>query len=282
MMPGIDIRRLWVFDFDGTLSSLVPDRTVARLHPASLALIKDLAAEPRDRVAVLSSRTLEDIVPRVPVPQAYLGGGSGLEWRIPGGCRISPGYEAEKKLEEVRRDFLPKLERIGAFPGVELEDKRWSVSVHYRHVPPDTLSALFALLDEMKREPALRLFEGPAVAEVQLFPSVDKSFGIRRLCHLLSFRPSDGRIFYAGDDENDAVAMRWVLARKGTVFAVGGRVRVEGARYVDGPVDLAQAVRELCRMPAAKPGSTLTRHLRDYLTLFLTIRSGRNERILYV
>jgi trehalose synthase len=26
----------------------------------------------------------------------------------------------------------------------------------------------------------------------------------------------------------------------------------------------------------------LTRHLRDYLTLFLTIRSGRNERILSV
>ncbi len=256
MKRGIGIRCLWVFDFDGTLSPLVPDRTVARLHPASLTLLKDLAADPHDRVAVLSSRTLEDIVPRIPVPQAYLGGCCGLEWRIPGGCHISPGYEAEKKLEEIRRDVLPKLERIGDFPGVELEDKRWSVSVHYRNVPPDVLSALIALIDELKREPALRFFQGPAVAEVQLFPSVDKSFGIRRLCHLLSFRPSDGRIFYAGDDENDAVAMRWVLARKGTVFAVGGRVMVEGARHVDGPVDLVQAVRELCRMPAAKPGST--------------------------
>src|SRR3972149_2640835 len=85
MKRGIRIRRLWVFDFDGTLSPLVPDRTVARLHPASLALLKDLVADPRDRVAVLSSRTLEDIVPRVPVPQVYLGGGCGLAWRIPGG-----------------------------------------------------------------------------------------------------------------------------------------------------------------------------------------------------
>jgi len=84
MKRGIGIRRLWVFDFDGTLSPLVPDRAVARLHRASLALLKDLAAEPRDRVAVLSSRTLDDIVPRVPVPQAYLGGGCGLEWRTPG------------------------------------------------------------------------------------------------------------------------------------------------------------------------------------------------------
>ena len=256
MKCGIGIRRLWVFDFDGTLSPLVPDRTVARLHPASLDLLKDLAADPHDRVAVLSSRTLEDIVPRVPVPQAYLGGCCGLEWRIPGGCRISPRFEAEKKLEEVRRDVLPKLERIGAFPGVEMEDKRYSVAIHFRRVLPEARPVLFPLLAELKRHPGIRCYKGPSVVEVLFLPSANKSFGLRRLCRLLDFDSSRGRILYAGDDENDAVAMRWVLARKGTVFAVGGRVRVGGARHVDGPVDLAQAVRELGRMPASKPGST--------------------------
>jgi len=37
MKRGTRIRCHWVFDFDGTLSPLVPDRTAARLHPASLA-----------------------------------------------------------------------------------------------------------------------------------------------------------------------------------------------------------------------------------------------------
>src|SRR3990170_2897083 len=207
MKRVIGIRRLWVFDFDGTLSPLVPDRTVARLHPASLALLKDLAADPRGRVAVLSSRTLEDIVPRVPVPQAYLGGGCGLEWRIPGGERIFPGKKAERKMEERRGGFLPLLERFAAFPGVELEDKRSSV------------------------------------AEVLFIPSANKSFGLRRLCRLLDFDSSRGRILYAGDDANDATAMRWVLSRKGAVFAVGGLLKIAGARYSDGPASLARGVR---------------------------------------
>src|SRR3990172_3105627 len=256
MKRVIGIRRLWVFDFDGTLSPLVPDRTVARLHPASLALLKDLAADPRGRVAVLWSRTFEDIVPRVPVPQVYLGGGCGLAWRIPGGDRTFPGKKAERKMEERRGGFLPLLERFAAFPGVELEDKRYSVAIHFRRVLPEARPVLFPLLAQMKRHPGIRCYEGPSVVEVLFLPSANKSFGLRRLCRLLDFDSSRGRILYAGDDENDAVAMRCVLARKGTVFAVGGRVRVGGARHVDGPVDLAQAVRELGRMPASKPWST--------------------------
>ena len=251
MKRGISIRRLWVFDFDGTLSPLVPDRTVARLHPASLALLKDLVADPRDRVAVLSSRTLEDIVPRVPVPQVYLGGGCGLEWRIPGGDRIFPRKKAERKMEERRGGFLRLLERFAAFPGVELEDKRYSVAIHFRRVLPEARPVLFPLLAELKRHPGIRCYEGPSVAEVLFIPSANKSFGLRRLCRLLDFDSSRGRILYAGDDENDATAMRWVLSRKGTVFAVGGMLKIAGARYADGPASLARGVRELQGIPGS-------------------------------
>jgi hypothetical protein len=89
------------------------------------------------------------------------------------------------------------------------------------------------------------MFRGACAVEVQLFPNVSKSFGVRRLCRLLKFDPSADRILYAGDDENDAVAMRWVLRKGGTAYCVGGRVRVRGARPVDGPEALARAVRGL-------------------------------------
>jgi trehalose-phosphatase len=237
--------RLWVFDFDGTLSPLVPDRNDARLHPDSRALLKSLAADSRNRVAVLSSRSLEDLAPRIPIPGLFLGGGSGLEWRLPGGHRIRPGDKAEKRLEEAREAVLPAMTRIRAFPGVDLEDKRWSVAVHFRRVLPEALCMLLPLLRDLKKHPGIRVYEGPAAAEVQFFPSVNKSFGVRRLCRLLGLDPSKDRIFYAGDDENDAVAMRWVLSRRGTAIAVGGRIRVPGVLRVDGPAGLARAVREL-------------------------------------
>ena len=248
-------RGLWVFDFDGTLSLLVPDRNAARLHPASRSLLKELAADPWNLVAVLSSRSLEDLASRVPVPGLFLGGGSGLEWRLPTGHRISPGDVAERKLEEARKAVSPALARLSAFPGVELEDKSWSAAVHFRRVLPEALAMLYPLIRELKDHPGIRVFEGPSVAEVQFFPSVNKSFGIRRLCRILKFDSSGGRILYAGDDENDALAMRWVISRKGTAIVVGDRIRVRGARYVDGPPDLARVVREMAGFAAPSGGA---------------------------
>ena len=245
MKADIGPGRLWIFDFDGTLSGLVPDRTAARLHPASRELLKELATAPGNRVAVVSSRTLADLVPRVPIPRLYLGGASGLEWRFPDGSRIRPGKEEERVLAGSRDAVLPLLQRISSFPGVELEDKRWSVAVHSRRVPAEALPALSSLVRGLGRVPGIRVFGGPDVAEVVLLPGMGKSFGVRRLCRFLDVDPSRTPLLYAGDDENDAVAMRWVLRKGGIAFCVGKPIRIPGLRIVGSPEDLVRAVREL-------------------------------------
>ncbi|MGE5698447.1 MAG: trehalose-phosphatase [Deltaproteobacteria bacterium] len=248
--------RLWVFDFDGTLSPLVPDRNAAQLHPASRALLKALAGDPGSRVAVLSSRSIEDLAGRIPVRNLFLGGGSGLEWRFPAGHRIGPGEAAEARRDKARGAVLPLLSKISSVPGVEIEDKRWSLAVHFRRVPPEGLGAVHSLVLELERLSVIRVFSGPAAAEVQLLPSADKSFGVRKLCGFLRFSPSGGRIFYAGDDENDAAAMRWVIAMKGKAVAVGNGIRMTGVRHVDGPASLAHAVRAMaCLGRRAVPAS---------------------------
>lgn len=155
----------------------------------------------------------------------------------------------KKRLEEARTRVRPVLERFGAVPGVEIEDKRWSIAVHYRGVLPEAMPLLVPLLDELERCPGIRVYSGPMAAQVQLIPSVDKVFGIRLLCRFLNFDARRGRLFFAGDDENDAAAMRWVLSRNGTVFAVGRQVRIPGALAVDGPPALARAVRAQIGQP---------------------------------
>ena len=101
------------------------------------------------------------------------------------------------------------------------------------------------LLKELEGAPGIRVFRGPSVAEVQLFPQVNKSFGVRRLCRFLGINPSKSRLLYAGDDENDAVAMRWVLRKGGIAFCVGKPMRIPGVRVVESPVALARSVGEL-------------------------------------
>jgi trehalose 6-phosphate phosphatase len=238
-------RCLYVFDFDGTLSPLVSDRTAARLHPECRELLKELVRTPGRFVAVLSSREIEDLSRRVPLPGVILGGASGLEWRLPGGHRIRPGDVAQTRREKARAILVPLLSRLSSFPGVDVEDKGWSVAVHHRHVLPEAAAMLEPLLTELEETPGIRVFRGPSVAEAQLLPQVNKSFGVRRLCRFLGVDPSKAQLLYAGDDENDAVAIRWVLRKGGIAFCVGKPMRIPGVRVVETPVDLARAVRKL-------------------------------------
>ena len=238
-------RSLWVFDFDGTLSPIVPDRTEARLHRECERMLRFLVRSPWNRVAVLSSRALDDIVARVPVPGVFVGGASGLEWQLPAGHRIGPGAASEALLAANRRAVFPLLMEMASVPGVEIEDKRWSVAVHYRNASPRSFRRRVSLLQRLRNRKGIKVYRGPEAVEVQLLGGGGKSAGVRRLCRLTDWDPTGERIVYAGDDENDAVTIRWVLSKGGAGFVVGNRISVPQARSVEGPADLARAVRQL-------------------------------------
>lgn len=233
--------RLWIFDFDGTLSPLVPDRSAARLDPSCGDLLRRLVCIPGQRAAVLSSRRLDDLVQRVPVPGVFLGGGSGLEWRLPDGRRRFAGRELQEKLSQRRKALLPKIRSLETIEGVEIEDKKWSVAVHVRKASAGSKKFVQLLLEDWKPLRRIRKFRGPEVMELQLLSEVDKAWGVRRLCDILDFEP-DGRLVYSGDDENDAAAMQWVLHLKGQVFTVGPKPLVRGSRIVNSPSALAREI----------------------------------------
>lgn len=98
-------RKLWIFDFDGTLSNLVPERSAAQILAEAKDLLKALLHLPGHQVAVLSSLLLKDLIPRVGIPGLCLGGGSGAEGLMPNGRR--PGARSVKEpvalVKEVRK-----------------------------------------------------------------------------------------------------------------------------------------------------------------------------------
>ncbi len=96
------------------------------------------------------------------------------------------------KVERARTRILPVLEKISSVPGADIEDKRWSIAVHYRRVSPDAHEALVPLLETVRRHPEVRVFEGPAVLEILLVPGWDKALGLENLCRTLRFDPSGG------------------------------------------------------------------------------------------
>ncbi|MEW6050423.1 MAG: trehalose-phosphatase [Candidatus Zixiibacteriota bacterium] len=235
---------IWGFDFDGTLSPLVPDRSAARLDPECRRLLMALAADPRQAVAIISSRTLDDLAARVQIPELLLAGSSGLEWRIPGGHRLRPNQRVEERLHRQRQLIVPDLRSVENIPGVELEDKSWSASIHFRSVTADDRVGLARSIEDLVSKHGISVHYGPEVAELQFLPDMSKEMAIQTLAQLFKGENGGRSLVYAGDDQNDACAMRWVLQRKGTAYIVGNRVSVPGAIRVEDPPGLARALRK--------------------------------------
>jgi len=249
-------KRLWIFDFDGTLSPLVPHRDLAELLPEWRQLLQAMVDAPGNIVAVLSSRTLNDLVTRVQLPGIYLGGGSGIEWRLGDGRRKAPDREMEVRLASRRRSLLDPLQYMAEVLGADLEDKYWSVAVHTRSMPQEKKEELTACIRGWESQEGVKVFRGPEVFEVQLLPEVDKKFGVQTLCRLLGPKCRLDATLYAGDDANDAVAMRYILAMGGSVLSVGQKPLVPGTPSVPDPLGLAAAVRELAGLSIAPTART--------------------------
>jgi trehalose 6-phosphate phosphatase len=243
-------QRLWIFDFDGTLSPMVPVRESAQLHPACSELLGELVARPHQLVAILSSRSLEDLVPRVPVSGIYLGGGSGIEWQMPDGRRVMPDGEWAERLSRTRTSLLPLIVRMAQLPGVEFEDKKWSVALHTRKAAAGSREELSARVGKWQEQGMTKVLRGPEVLEIQFLPEIDKAFGVRTICTLLGFDPAGDAVVYAGDDENDAIAMRWVIYLGGIALSVGNEFAIPGAVIVEGQSGLVREVRRIAGISA--------------------------------
>jgi trehalose 6-phosphate phosphatase len=235
-------RSLWVFDFDGTLSRIVPDRRAAWLDAECERMLRFLQASPWNQVAVISSRTLDDLASRIPVPMMPMGGASGMEWELPGGYRSRPEPTVVEMLARNRRAVGALLNEFAAISGVEIEDKGWSVAIHFRDATSKSFRRRTVLLQRLRTVPGIRVYRGHEVVEVPLLSGGNKAAGVRRLCQLIGWDFSRDRLVYAGDDENDATAIRWVLGRGGAAIVVGNRISDPGAGCAEEPADLAAAV----------------------------------------
>jgi|WetSurMetagenome_2_1015567.scaffolds.fasta_scaffold153581_2 trehalose 6-phosphate phosphatase len=239
-------KTFWIFDFDGTLSEIVPNRLEAVIHPDCLKMLAELTLDDDAGVAIISSRTLEDLIHRVPLSNLTLAAGSGLEWRLANGEIGLPDSSIFKQIIETRSTILPMITPLqSAVEGVDLEDKMWSISVHYRQVPQSLRPKLRSLLAELRTVPGLKLLAGPEATEIMFLPDVNKRRGVRELLDRLRINTNETSLVYAGDDQNDAIAMRWILSRSGVSIIVGDRIRVKGAVVVRGPAELAQKIMEL-------------------------------------
>jgi trehalose 6-phosphate phosphatase len=207
-------RVLLGFDFDGTLAPIVADPGKAAMRPTTRTLLAAVAR--RYPCIVISGRGLEDLRSRVAgVPAIELAGNHGIE----------PWQSSERRLRAVRR-WRPLLARqLAPFPGVEIEDKVYSVAVHYRRsleksrVRAAVRQAAAALGD-------VRLIPGRQV--VNLLPAGAPHKGMA--LEAARLRDACEAAVYVGDDDTDEDVFG--MDRSGWLLSIRvGRARRSVAPY---------------------------------------------------
>ena len=109
------------FDYDGTLAPIVTDPKRAMMRKSTFALLKRVAE--RYPTVIISGRAHADV--------RKLMGGLHVAGII-GNHGLEPWHSSERFEKTVKR-WLPVLRKaLDGISGVKVEDKRYSVAVHYR------------------------------------------------------------------------------------------------------------------------------------------------------
>lgn len=185
---------LYAFDFDGTLAPISPARDAVKIPYSVSEWLRELAK--RATCAVVSGRALADLAPRVDGAAPHLIGNHGFESPCTAPAtliwaeNVCTGW-----MKHVQTDFVQPLKDYG----VEVENKRYSLTFHYRGVdePARIGSALLLLLTQLS--PAPRLIVGKA--SVNVVPPGKSGKGLAALALMVHLRRAG--LFYIGDDETD-------------------------------------------------------------------------------
>lgn len=188
-------RTLFAFDFDGTLSKIVKNPDDAKINKSTLNLIRELGESVP--VAVISGRGLIDLKEKFDPPPGFLVGNHGLEGVHSGGQKLEVFREACEKWKDHLLNTLKSDD--GLFDGIEIEDKTYSIAVHYRKSRAKKI-AKSKILDSLgELTPSARIILGKCV--VNIVPTGAPHKGIALL--ELMLKSDTKSALYIGDDDTD-------------------------------------------------------------------------------
>ena len=234
--------RLFLFlDFDGTLAPIVRTPERAMITASQKKILRDLTSITGVRVALVSGRALSDV--RAKMVSARLGyaGNHGLEWDGFGRRHIAP--EAREALVIFQRVAGLLGAALEGFRGLRLENKGYSISVHYRGLQEKRVKAArrivkAAIETELHRK-VIKFRQGKKVWEIRPAGNWHKGRRILWVLDQEGFLPARDMVLFFGDDRTDEDAFR-ALRRLGAGVKVSktGAISSAARYYVRSPAEV--------------------------------------------
>lgn len=225
-------RTLLAFDYDGTLAPIVERPEEAAIRAATRRLLTRVAA--LYPCVVISGRAIHDVSARV----ASLGlrgvvGNHGLE-----------PWKATKRIHRRVREWRPLFERaLDGESGVELEDKSYSLAVHYRR--SRRKKRVRRLVEEAAAGlDKVRLIGGIEVINIVPADAPHKGIALERERRRLGCDTA----IYVGDDETDEDV--FALDQPGRLLSirVGPSAASRADYYIESQAEIDQLLSLLIRL----------------------------------
>jgi trehalose 6-phosphate phosphatase len=205
-----------LLDVDGTILDIAPTPQEVYVPESLCETLLRMGKRLDGALALVSGRPLNDLDQLFSPLRLPAIGGHGAEMRL-----ASNGEAVASRAAPLDSQFRQLLKVIAArHSGIIVEDKEYSVALHYRLSPKEGL----ALVHDVRRacqewsDPSIQLLSGKAVLEVK-DRGFNKGTAVREL---MNHAPFLGRTpIFIGDDITDEDAFRVVPEFQGIAMSVG-------------------------------------------------------------
>ncbi len=209
-------RHCLFLDVDGSLIDIASRPDAVVVPPSLLADLARVNVVLGGALALVSGRSIAQLDTLFEPLRLRASGVHGAEMRYaPDEAVVHSAADAIP--QAVRRDLARVLAR---FPGTFVEDKLFSLAVHYRAVPQSGAALTEALQALLVRQAVagLELMAGHFVVELKR-PTFDKGGAVRRFLAHPPF--TDRTPIFIGDDVTDRPGFAAAIAGGGSAYGVG-------------------------------------------------------------
>ena len=228
-----------LLDIDGTLLDLMPTPREVWVPPGLVKTLNRLVERTNGALALVSGRSLNDI-DLIFAPDVFAAvGGHGAEMRIEPDSDSVAAHAPPMDKELKRR--LAAIAKLS--PGILLEDKGYSLALHYRlapHAEKAIYEAVSLIRADLPNAP-IEVLPGKCVCEIK-HSGFTKASGV---LELMTREPFKGRRpLFIGDDVTDETVFAIMPDFDGLAFSVGRRAKGVAGHF-DAPSDVREFLAHL-------------------------------------
>lgn len=222
-------------DYDGTLTPIVDRPQDVRLAET---MRKNLVCLSKNYLTVIiSGRQLDDLKQQVNIPTIFYAGNHGFEFdNIK---TTDPVYQKKYIfINDINSIYQQLTQTLKEIPGCIIENKKFTLSIHYRLVAPDKLEMITnTIINLLSNYPTLALHGGKKVVEIRPNLTWNKGIAAENFLKWMHKNTPNYIPLFIGDDVTDEDAFQQFMAN-GITIKVGESLKTHAHYHLTSPEDV--------------------------------------------